>query len=62
LDDIESLKEYELISHYINPIFATTAGEVTLKERVLYKPVCTEEMITREMTKRELKARNKGGK
>jgi hypothetical protein len=55
LSDISTLSNYDLTYHYINPVFATTAGETTLETEQLYKPVCTEEMITREMTKRELK-------
>jgi hypothetical protein len=55
LSGISTLSDHKLTYHYINPVFATTAGEVTLKTEQLYKPVCTEEMITREMTKRELK-------
>jgi hypothetical protein len=57
LDDINSLSDYKLVYNYVDPVFNTTAGEVTLQEGKLYKPVCTEEMITREMTKREIKSR-----
>jgi murein DD-endopeptidase MepM/ murein hydrolase activator NlpD len=57
VDDIEGFSDYKITYNYINPVFSTTSGEVTLQENKLYKPVCTEDMITREMTKKELKKR-----
>ena len=56
LSAISSLIDYKTRSHYIDPVFATSDGETTLKPRKIYKPVCPTEMVTREMTKRELKA------
>lgn len=45
-----------IIDVHIVPSFATSQGNVALKNKLSYKPVCTPEIVTQEMSRKEKKA------
>jgi hypothetical protein len=57
--EIVELDNYNIVYHYIDPVFATSKGETQLTEGILYTPVVSDELTQREMTKREIKTLNK---
>ncbi|MDR2912667.1 MAG: hypothetical protein LBV38_05135 [Alistipes sp.] len=57
LSGIKDLDEWEVTNHYLDPVFATSAGERTLATGISYVPVVSKELIVAEMSKSERKAR-----
>ncbi len=49
--------EYSISRHFLDPLFATSAGETMLTIGTRYTPAMTEELVTGEMTRREIRER-----
>lgn len=52
---VPSHQNAKLISSYIDPVFATTEGDVRLAEGKSYTPIMNDRILTAEMSKRESK-------
>jgi len=56
LSRINSLADYAITYHGIDPLFSTSAGATTLTHGTVYTPTAPPELVAAEMTKRELRA------